>query len=42
MRIALDVRPLQVGTKYRGTGTYIRELLEQYLKRRREVLLMVK
>ena len=40
MRVALDVRPLQVGTKYRGTGTYIRELLEQYLKRRREILLM--
>ncbi|MGM9999045.1 MAG: glycosyltransferase family 4 protein [Candidatus Bruticola sp.] len=40
MRVALDVRPLQVGTKYRGTGTYIRELLEQYLKRRRELVLM--
>lgn len=39
MRVALDVRPLQVGSQYRGVGTYVREILTQYLMRRREVMI---
>lgn len=40
MRVAFDVRPLQVGSQYRGVGTYVRELLTQFLERRREIMLM--
>lgn len=39
MRVALDVRPLQTENQYRGVGTYVRELLIQYLTKQREVVL---
>ena len=40
MRIALDIRALQIDVQYRGISTYIRELLIQFLKRRRELYLI--
>jgi len=39
MRVAIDVRPMQVESQYRGVGTYVRELLMQYLTRSREIIL---
>ena len=40
MRIAIDIRALQLETQYRGVGTYVRELILKFLARQRQLVLL--